>query len=269
MSDSAAVDVYASWRRTIGSQPFILGHRGARHAAPENTLAAFELARDEGADGIELDVRLDRDGNVVVIHDATLERVSVTNDSRRVDQLSRAELDAIDVGDGERVPNLRRVLSFCQQHSLRVNVELKSDLHPELRAQAVQHLRLVQGCAALVRDLQSPGDFVLFSSFNPLLVALLHRLVPAVPGAWLVHEGQPRMLQAIKRRGARAALGLNAVHPQGKMTDADLVSALHSQGSVVNVWTVNDSDEARRLDAAGVDALISDCPGQLRESLNA
>ncbi|MCA9639555.1 MAG: glycerophosphodiester phosphodiesterase [Polyangiaceae bacterium] len=261
-------DVYASWRRTIGCPPFILGHRGARHAAPENTLAAFELARDEGADGIELDVRLSGDGNVVVVHDATLERVSQGRDVRRVDQLTRAELDAIDVGDGERVPNLRRVLSFCQEHSLRVNVELKSDLSPDLRAQAIQHLRLVQGCAALVKDLQSPGEFVLFSSFNPLLVAMLRRLVPDVPGAWLVHQGQARMLRAVKQRAARSALKLNAVHPQGKVTDAELVSALHAQGSLVNVWTVNDSEDARRLDALGVDALISDCPGQLRQSLN-
>lgn len=264
----AKPDVYASWRRTIGCPPFVLGHRGARHAAPENTLAAFELARDEGADGIELDVRLDADGDVVVVHDATLERVSEGRDARRVDLLTRAELDTVDVGGGERVPNLRRVLSFCAQHSLRVNVELKSDLHPDLRTQAVQHVRLVKGCAALVRDVADPGDFILFSSFNPLLVALLRRLVPEVPGAWLVHEGQPRMLRATRKRAARAALDLNAVHPQGKLVTQELVSEWHAQSSVVNVWTVNDGAEARRLSETGVDAIISDCPQRIRDSLN-
>ncbi len=262
-------DVYASWRRAIGAPPLILGHRGARHAAPENTLAAFELARDEGADGVELDVRLSREGDVVVVHDATLERVSQGRDRRRVDQLSRAELDAIDVGDGQRVPNLRRVLSFCHAHSLRVNVELKSDLHPNSRTQALQHLRLVQGCAALARDFPDPGHFILFSSFNPLLVAMLRRLVPEVPGAWLVHEGQPRMLRATRQRAARAALRLRAVHPQGKLASAELVSELHAQGSVVNVWTVNDASEAIRLTRVGVDAIISDCPAKIRESLDA
>lgn len=262
------LDIYACWRRTIGCPPLILGHRGARHAAPENTLAAFELARAEGADGIELDVRLSRDGEVIVVHDATLERVSDGRDTRRVDRLSRADLDAIDVGGGEHVPDLRRVLAFCHRHSLRVNVELKSDLHPDLRTQAAQQLRLVQGCAALMRELTDPGDFVLFSSFNPLLVGALRRLVPHVPAAWLVHEGQPRMLRATRNRAARGALRLDAVHPQGKLATADLVGEWHAQGCVVNVWTVNDGAEARRLSDAGVDAIISDCPGSLRSSLS-
>ena len=181
---------------------------------------------------------------------------------------SRADLDAIDVGGGEHVPDLRRVLAFCHRHSLRVNVELKSDLHPDLRTQAAQQLRLVQGCAALMRELTDPGDFVLFSSFNPLLVGALRRLVPHVPAAWLVHEGQPRMLRATRNRAARGALRLDAVHPQGKLATADLVGEWHAQGCVVNVWTVNDGAEARRLSDAGVDAIISDCPGSLRSSLS-
>jgi glycerophosphoryl diester phosphodiesterase len=74
-----------AWQRPAGARPFVLGHRGARHAAPENTQRAFELALAEGADGIELDVRLDRDGRVIVLHDRTLARVSAGQETRDVE----------------------------------------------------------------------------------------------------------------------------------------------------------------------------------------
>ena len=105
----------------------MLGHRGARHAAPENTLAAFELARREGADGIELDVRLDGSGKVIVLHDPTLTRVTGGADSRHAEDIPSAELARLDLGSGERVPLLADVLTWAKEHGQRVNVELKSE----------------------------------------------------------------------------------------------------------------------------------------------
>ena len=118
MTSSAVI---AGWRRSR-DRPFVLGHRGARHAAPENTLAAFDLAMTEGADGVELDVRLDGDGRVIVLHDPT------------------------------RRPHL------------------------------------VREVASLLRG-QDPAQFIL-SSFHPVIVAALVRMLPGMPIAWLVHDRQ-------------------------------------------------------------------------------
>src|SRR3954463_16696073 len=92
--------------RKPGAAPLVFGHRGARHAAPENTHAAFELSRTEGAAGIELDVRLVKTGQIIVLHDPTLSRVTHKVDRRAVEELSLAEASMADVGGGERVPLL-------------------------------------------------------------------------------------------------------------------------------------------------------------------
>src|SRR6478752_9574719 len=97
------------WRRNA-ERPYVLGHRGARHAAPENTLRAFELALAEGADGVELDVRLDADERVIVLHDRTLERVTDGSERRDVETLGAHELDRVSLR-GERVPLLADVLA--------------------------------------------------------------------------------------------------------------------------------------------------------------
>src|SRR3954468_10133753 len=105
----------SAWQRPLGKRPFVLGHRGARHAAPENTLAAFELARREGADGVELDVRLDASGEVIVLHDPTLTRVTQGKETRHAEDISSPELARLDVGAGERVPLLADVLDWAHQ----------------------------------------------------------------------------------------------------------------------------------------------------------
>src|SRR5688572_18628019 len=124
---------FAALRRPPGARPFVLGHRGARHAAPENTQRAFELALSEGADGVELDVRLDRSGRAIVLHDAGLARVTQGIDARQVAELSAAEVDAAHVGGGEPIPVLIDVLAWAEEREARVNVELKGDV-PSLRA---------------------------------------------------------------------------------------------------------------------------------------
>src|SRR6266850_8071521 len=117
--------------------PLILGHRGASAVAPENTLAAFSLAMHDGADGIEFDVRLSRDGVPVVIHDATLKRTGLID--RLVNQLTAAELSGVDVGSwfahtqtgmpfaGEKLPSLAQVFTLFGTNSGVLYVEMKCD----------------------------------------------------------------------------------------------------------------------------------------------
>src|SRR5690606_35981000 len=100
---------------------------GARLVAPENTLPAFEQALAAGADGVELDVRLNADGHVVVFHDADLTRMTQGNISSRIADLSLAELLEVDLGQGARIPTLEQVLSFAEPRRCRLNIELKSD----------------------------------------------------------------------------------------------------------------------------------------------
>src|SRR5690349_22669010 len=90
--------------RKPGAAPLVLGHRGARHASPENTHAAFELSRQEGAAGVELDVRLVKTGEIVVLHDVTFERVSRGIEKRAAEQLAWSDARSVDVGGGERLP---------------------------------------------------------------------------------------------------------------------------------------------------------------------
>src|SRR4051812_42345932 len=150
----------AAWLRPAGARPFVLGHRGARHAAPENTLAAFELARKEGADGVELDVRLDGSGRVIVLHDPRLTRVTQGRDTRHAEDIPQGELDRLDVGQGERVPLLADVLEWAREHDQRVNVELKSDVR--------QRALLLRAVADVIRGRALPP--LIFSSFHPYFV---------------------------------------------------------------------------------------------------
>jgi glycerophosphoryl diester phosphodiesterase len=233
----------------------VLGHRGARRRAAENTSAAFDLAMSEGADGVELDVRLDRDGDVVVIHDADLARVTGGRDSRRLEAVGRRELESIDVGGGERVPRLEDVLDWGRRFGARINVELKRDV-PKRALFVWKVVRLIR------RDLRA-GERILVSSFDPLLVAAAARLLPSVPCGWLV-EASARIPG---RSRLERLVGAAAVHPHFSLVTKASIAPWQRDGLSVNVWTVNDIDEARRLAALGVDAIITDEPGKILAGL--
>ncbi len=238
-----------AWRRPAGARPFVLGHRGARHAAPENTLRAFELALEEGADGIELDVRLDRDGRVIVLHDRRLARVSNGQETRDVEQLGAAELRSVSIG-GEPVPLLSDVLAWARERQTRVNVELKGDVS--------RPLELLRNVARTVRASGVGADTVLFSSFHPALVAGLRVLLPALPRAYLMDKGS-RFAPRVPAFRLIAA----GVNPHHSLVTRETMRSWHGLVAVVATWTVNDPLEAQRLAELGVDTIISDEPGAI------
>lgn len=241
------------WRRTAGP-PLVLGHRGARREAPENTLAAFRLAVEQGAAGVELDVRLDGDDEPVVIHDPTLERVSGGKDARSIELLASDELAEVRL-DGEPIPTLRAVLEWAALGGHLVNVELKRDVS--------RRRVLVWRVAKLVASIAGARDRVLFSSFDPMIVRSLAWLSPEVPVAWLVH-GKQRLL---KRAPGWKRLGAAGVNPELALATDGRILRLRSAGALVNVWTVNQPEDARRLARAGVDGIISDVPGEIVRAL--
>jgi len=246
-------DALRAWQRPPGERPFVLGHRGARHAAPENTLAAFELSRTEGADGVELDVRLDGSGQVIVLHDPELSRVTKGADTRHAEDIPSRELSRLDVGKGERVPTLAEVLSWAREHGQRVNVELKSDVRN--RVLLLRQVQRVMGRQAL--------PSMLFSSFHPYFVWWLSRRLPELPRAWLVHKKQPILKYAPGLR----SLGANALHPEHVLASSTRVARLKRANFLVNTWTVNEPARARELARIGVDAIISDVPGKILAAL--
>ncbi len=238
-------------------RPLNLAHRGACRHAPPNTLAAFYKAIELGADGTELDVHLSADGVPVVIHDFTVE--ATTDGHGLVSRKTLAELKELDAGSrfevtfaGERIPTLAEVFEAVGQRLL-INVELKS---AGLWAGGLE-----QAVAALVKK-YGMEKRVIFSSFNPLAVRRIKKLLPHVPAGLLYAPDLPIYL----RRAWLAPLCPHeARHPHHSMVTEPGLRALRARGYYVNVWTVDDPHEMRRLIDLGVDAIITNQPDVLRQ----
>ena len=246
--------------RAPGTLPLVLGHRGARHAAPENTHAAFELSRREGAAGVELDVRLVKTGQIVVLHDPTLGRVTGNVERRAAEQLTWTETQSADVGRGERVPLLSDVLDWAATHDQLVNVEVKSDVR--------RRRGLLRGVTALLLRHPYAARGVLLSSFDPRFIWVLARALPQIPSAFLFHTKSP-MARAAALVGAAtfSRLGARALHPEHALVTTQRMAAWRSKRALVGVWTVNDAARARVLSTLGVDYIVSDNPGRIIAAL--
>jgi glycerophosphoryl diester phosphodiesterase len=233
-------------RRAVDDPPRVWGHRGTRRGAPENTLCAFQRAIDQGADGIELDVRRCASGEVVVIHDRDLQRVA--GRPERVVELGWDALSTCDVGEGERVPLLSEACALVLGSGLWLNVEVKSD--------GEDVVRLVDAVADVLAPLDAAWRArVVVSSFGrsaveraagrvaPALVASLFETLPAPP------------------------LACDGVHPRHSLVSAEAVDAWHADGRFVNAWTVNDPALVPALVAAGVDGIITDDVPAIRAAI--
>lgn len=228
--------------------PKIIAHRGASAHAPENTIAAFDLALEQGADGIELDVMLCRGGDIVVIHDDTVDRT--TDGTGRVRDLTLDELQRLDAGGGERIPTLTEVLDRFGGRFL-INIELKNyssvfDRLPLAVAELVQAYKL--------------ADEVLISSFNPFN---LPRFGNRVPGSNLGLITLPGKAHRWVWRFFR----FNALHPHFSDVDEVLVASLHARNRKINVWTPDEPAEIIRLADLGVDGVITNYPKRSKEIL--
>lgn len=231
-----------------GQRPFIIGHRGASADAPENTLAAFLLAQTQGADGIEFDVQLSADGWPVVIHDGKLDRT--TSGHGLVQQFTVAELQALDAGQGERIPTLDEVFETLGPNFL-YNVELKTAVLRD------------NGLAAAVADRIQSHNLArqtVVSSFNPLAVRYARRHL--TQSTWVAHLSYKAALKF-----KHSLIPAQAVHPHYKMVDAAYMAWANKHGWRVNVWTVDDPTEAKRLVDLGVHGIITNKPKLIREAL--
>ena len=240
-------------------RPLILAHRGASAHAPENTMAAFELALEQGAHGVELDAKLSADGEVVVIHDPSVERT--TDGQGRVSQLDLTALRELDAGSffseqfkGEKIPALAEVFETIGKRAI-INVELTNYKTPRDG--------LADKVCELVRRF-GLQDSVLFSSFLPSNLARTRSLLPDVPRGLLALGGWIGWW-------ARS-FGFNfgdyqALNPGLSDTTPQQIARVHRLKRYVNVWTVNAAEDMRRLIGWGVDGIITDDPKLAMEVL--
>ncbi len=239
-------------------RPLVLGHRGASRDAPENTIAAFRLAMEEGADGVELDAWRCATGEVVVAHDENLSRVA--NVPLRIPDSPLAALRSVDVGvrtgerfRGERIPLLEEALEALPGSV--VNVELKS--------RGGRDLRLAEAVARILQRAGASGR-VLVSSFDWRLVVAFRVAAPAVPTGLLfeaAHSWRARTWLATR------LLGPAAVNPELPLATDERVRRWARRGLATYVWTVDDPGEAERLAAAGAAAVITNFPGRIASAL--
>lgn len=213
----------------------IYAHRGASGYAPENTLEAFRLAMEMGADGFELDVHMSKDGELVVIHDETVDRT--TNGTGLVRDHTLAQLKALDASCGmanyqnARIPTLAEVFALVQNTHHLVNVEIKTDewFYPELE----------EKCLALAKEM-GMEDRVIYSSFNHFTLKKLRRLK---------HDAKLGMLFGdimVKPWEYAKPLNVDFLHPM-KMNIyvPDFAEETHSAGYGINMWTINDEETIR------------------------
>ena len=260
-------------------RPLVYAHRGGAALRPENTIASFDYGLSLGADGLEFDVRLSRDGIVVVHHDDTLERT--TNARGPVSSLTADELARVDAahwftpveagrrrdaprsfpyrGQGHGVPRLRQVLA--RYPGVPLIIELKAN-DPELARLALEDVRA-----------ENATDRVAFGSFGWRVLRATRRLDPQVATG----ASREEVRLALYRSWVRWPLGKEAYRefqvPERsgptRIVSRHFIAHAHRAGLVVKVWTVNEPADMRRLLDWGVDALISDRPDLAVGAVNA
>ena len=232
-------------------KPILFAHRGASNYAPENTIAAFELAITQGAEAIELDAKLCADDQVVVIHDQTLERT--TNGTGKVLDMPLAALKTLDAGlwfgekfHGEPIPTLDEVFEAVGK-KIFINVELTNYASPRDRLPD----RVVE-----IIQRHNLEEQILFSSFNPFALRRAHQLLPDIPLGLLA-------LPKLSGAWARSWLGsrlvpFQAIHPELGDTTKAFIERQHHQGHRVHTWTVNNPVDLEQLFRWGVDGVFTD-----------
>ena len=249
------------------TRPLLIAHRGASHEAPENTLAAFRLAMEQGADGIEADFRLTRDGRVICLHDPATGRTAGID--LVVAEASFDELRRLDVGgwkgsgwQGERIPSLEEVLVQLPPGK-RFFIELKSG------TEIIEPLREILAGSPV------PHEQLRLLAFDSRLVATLKEQLPGirvclnVDYRWslrrfALRQSREELLETLEQC---CADGLSSqAHP---LLDTKFTRELHRRGKEVHVWTVNSPRRADHYKGIGVDSIMTNRPGLLRNRLMA
>lgn len=238
-------------------RPLIWGHRGASGHAPENTLPAFALAAEQKADGIELDIQMTKDGEIVIIHDETVDR---TSDRKGwVKDYTLAELKEMDFSYGDlryeglRIPTMQEVFELIQPGDLTINIELKTGIcfYPGIEEKIIDMTHAF-----------GMEDRVIYSSFNHYSILKIKELDPGAKTGFLYMDGPIDMPGYAKR------YGVDALHPAlYNLQYPHFLEECARQQLDVNVWTVNNDAYLRLCGQMGVHAVITNYPDKARRIL--
>jgi glycerophosphoryl diester phosphodiesterase len=216
----------------------VIGHRGARALAPENTLKGINVAKNHGADLVEVDVRLSADGMLVLMHDESVDRT--TNGSGKVEDLTFSELRSLDAG-GERVPTLKEATVLSRKLGLGIVVEMKEEGLEEMVANEVKNT-----------------DAIVTSFYHTSLVEI-KELIDVRTGV---------IISSLPARPVELALWTDADAILPKRINPKLFKEAHREGIKVYPWTINTEEEASWMMMLGADGLVTDNPSLIRNIAN-
>ncbi|WP_279041701.1 glycerophosphodiester phosphodiesterase [Brevibacillus borstelensis] len=231
-----------------------VAHRGASGYAPENTMAAFRKAVKMKADYIEIDVQVTKDGQMVVIHDNTVDRT--TDGTGKVKDLTFEEIRELDAGSyfdpefaGEQIPTFEEVLDEFRGKT-GILIELKSpELYPGVEEMVADALR--------ERNMDKPANNkIIVQSFNFDSMKTFHELLPDIPVGVLTNKPEQLTDEMLDEFATYA----DYVNPSLKMFSPELLERVRERGMKMSVWTVRKPEEAEPLLDAGVDGIITDYP---------
>ncbi len=264
------------WARPISDHPFfaddrplVIAHRGGAGLWPENTLYAFKHAVELGVDVLEMDVQSTKDGELVVIHDETVDRT--TNGTGRVEELTLAQIQGLDAGytwtpdngvsnpfrgQSLRIPTLAEVLAAFPK--ARMNIEIKQRL-------------VVARLCRMLRD-YGMAERVLIAAFDVHAMREFRRLCPEVATA--AAEKEIRTFYGLNvahlgrfYRPPAAALQVPEYHSDRRVLTQSFIRAAHGRNMRVHVWVVDDINDMQRMVDLGIDGIITDCPDRLKAVL--
>jgi glycerophosphoryl diester phosphodiesterase len=250
------------------SGQFIVAHRGASFDAPENTLSAFRLAWEQGADAIEGDFYLTKDQKIVCIHDKNTKRVSPNHPDTLVANATLEELQALDVGawkdpkfQDERMPSLQQVLAIVPEGK-RFFVEIKCG--PEI-------LPALKEC--LEQSKIKPEQIVIIA-FDAAVIQGARRLMPQYKANWLAgfknnnprKEWTPTFTEIFEKLKKTEATGMG-IQANREVVDSSAAKSILDAGLEFHVWTVNSVDDARYFSSLGVHSITTDKPAIIRQAI--
>ena len=240
-------------------KPYILAHRGASALAPENTAVSFQMAIDMGADGVEFDVQMTKDDELVIIHDEKVDRT--TNGQGYVKDYVLNEIKSLDAGvsvfpkfTGEKILTLHETLEIVKQCEI-INIELKNGIikYPGLEEKVIHAVR---SCHVEQK--------VILSSFNHFSIHKISNIAPDIRAGILYVSILYNPWDYARQVGA------GAIHPHYLGITGEMIEKSHENGMKVNVYTVNEERDIIQMCKQGVDAIITDYPDRairLRKNL--
>lgn len=233
------------------------GHRGFSGAYPENTMLAFEKALEAGCEGIEFDVHLTRDGELVIIHDETIDRTS--NQTGKVRDMTYEELCQVDfsyrfVGQFgfQKIPTLREYFALVQGRDIVTNIELKTGVY--------EYPGIEQAVFDLIQEYHME-DKVIISSFNHHSVLRMKEIAPELPCGFLSETWILDIGNYVE------SYGVEAYHPQFHMLTDEETANLKAHHIQINTWTVNEPEDIQHMIDLGVDGIISNYPDRVAAML--